>query len=144
VVLDCAGVELLDSRALGPILRLNRVLGRRGAALTVCGLNAPLREVFRITRLDRFLVVGDSVAGALAAFPDRPVAESSRPLPCCACCAWPCEAECRVCGARFCDEHGYVAARTCRRHRWVAWVGLAVAGLALVAGVVILRVWAYR
>lgn len=144
VVLDCTKVEFMDSQTVKLIVRLNRALRRQGGALTLCGVNSSYREVFRITMLDRVLVIGDSIEGVLAASSEQWVAESPRSLPNCACCAWPREAECRFCGVGFCSEHGCVVAHICQQHRWKAWVGWVVVGITLLLGLRKLWEWAGR
>ncbi len=135
VVLDFSRIEHLDSKALKVLLRLHRVLKRRGGGLTLCGLKGTLAEVFRITKLDHIFRVKDSLVEALADPPGR----SGEALPTCPRCAWPGEGRCLLCGTTFCDEHGSLRSRLCGRHRWVAWAALAF----LVAGLVLLR-WLFR
>jgi hypothetical protein len=131
----------MDSRALGLVLRLNRALQRRAAHLTLCGLHATIKEVMRITRLDRMLVLADSVDAALAVVADPSGTAPPAAPQLCACCGWPREAECKVCRTGFCCDHGYVAVGICRRHRWVAWVGLLVTGAAVCLGLTKLSLW---
>jgi anti-anti-sigma factor len=131
-ILDCSRLQYLDSGSLRLILRLHRVLRRRGRGLTVCGLHPTLREVFQITRLDRYVPVRESVEEALEGFSPRP---AETPVAC-AFCVWPRAARCLLCGTGFCEEHGRAWARLCRRHRWVAWA----AAVALVGGLLLL--WA--
>jgi anti-anti-sigma factor len=133
VILDCSRLEHLDSGSLKFIIRLHKALKRRGGGLAICRLPPTLREVFRITRLDYFFAVEDSVEAALPGLSPRP----SEPPPACALCAWPRAARCLLCGTGFCEDHGSVWSRLCRRHRWVVWV----AALALVGGVVLVRAW---
>jgi anti-anti-sigma factor len=131
VVLDCSQARHIGSPALKPILRLHKVLKRRGGGLALCTLSPELAEVYRITRLDRFVPVHGSLDAALAAVSPH----TSAPVPSCAHCPWPVEGKCLLCGTAFCEDHGSPYSRLCRRHRWVGWV----AALLFIAGMVLLR-----
>jgi anti-anti-sigma factor len=129
VVLDCSRLEHLGSAALKVLVRLHKVLKKRGGGLTLCRLPPVLREVFGITRLDHFFAVADSLEAALAGLAGL----SAEPAPPCALCAWPRAARCLVCGTGFCDEHGWPLSRLCGKHRWLGWLATAafVGGAAL-------------
>jgi anti-anti-sigma factor len=118
VLLDCSQVEFLDPDSLKVILRLHRVLKKRGGSLTLCGLPPDLAEVFRITKLAQFLSVKESVEAARTGLH----AQQDRPLPACPLCTWPMMGQCVVCATEFCEEHGSPRRRLCRKHRWIAWV----------------------
>jgi anti-sigma B factor antagonist len=123
VALDFARVEYLSPQTLEPLVRLNKVLKRRGVRLALCHLEPQLREVFRITRLDQFFSVRASVDEALAEAAEQPAA---KPVSVCAACTWPQQGQCKVCRAPFCDAHGYGWGMVCRRHRWAVWGPLLV------------------
>jgi anti-sigma B factor antagonist len=83
IVLDFHDVEFLDSSGLGLLARL---LDRARAAagnLKVCALSPKLRDVLRITRLDRIFETYESQDEAIAAFssPPSPAATPVKPPP---------------------------------------------------------------
>ena len=53
--LDLHGVRLLSSTGLGMIVALHRQLKGQGGQLTLCGVTAPLHEIFEVTLLTRVL-----------------------------------------------------------------------------------------
>jgi anti-anti-sigma factor len=66
VVVDCKEVPYLDSTALNFIVGLYTSVKNTGGRLVICGLNARMSEVLRITRLDEIIPV----------YPDRDTALS--------------------------------------------------------------------
>lgn len=52
LVVDLAGVEFVDSSGLGALVSILKNLGARGA-LVVCGAQAPVLALFRLTRMDK-------------------------------------------------------------------------------------------
>jgi anti-anti-sigma factor len=133
MILDCSRLGYLDSGSLKFVIRLHKVLHRRGGGLTLCGLHPTLAEVFRITRLDRVVPVKDSVGSALEGLSPHP----AEPLPPCSLCPWPRQGRCLLCREAFCEEHGSLWSRLCRRHRWVGWL----AAVALLVGLVLAGVF---
>jgi anti-anti-sigma factor len=51
VVLDCAGVTIIDSSGIGLILRTRKKLGQRGIGYAVIHLTPAIRKVFEIVHL---------------------------------------------------------------------------------------------
>ncbi len=64
VVLDLAGVDFLDSTALGVLIEARSKLGRDGLALAAPQIET--RRALQVSGLDRHLAVHDSVDAALA------------------------------------------------------------------------------
>lgn len=64
VVVDLSGVTVVDSAALGRLLTLHHRCRQTGGRLTVRGLRPEVREVFRLTKLDRLLEVEGDNQGA--------------------------------------------------------------------------------
>jgi anti-anti-sigma factor len=118
VLLDCSRIEHLDSGSLKVILRLHRTLKKRGGGLTLCALPPTLAEVFRITKLDQFFSVKESVEATRMGL----TAQQDKPLASCPLCTWPQMGQCVVCETAFCEEHGSPRRRLCLRHRWISWI----------------------
>src|SRR5580704_10813810 len=58
MILDFSKVEFLSSQAIGIVIGLNRRLAALPhSKLLLCGVNAKLTELLKITRLDRVLTV---------------------------------------------------------------------------------------
>ncbi len=57
VIVDCAKVPYLDSTALNFLVGLYTSVVNRGGRLVLCGLNARMSEVLRITHLDQIIPV---------------------------------------------------------------------------------------
>jgi anti-anti-sigma factor len=73
VAVDLSAVEQIGSASFRPLLSLRRCLNERKGHLLLCGLQAPIREVFLVTRLidaagssAATFGVADDVAGAVA------------------------------------------------------------------------------
>lgn len=64
LVLDMSSVGFLSSAALGKLIGLNRKLARKGGRVVLCGLDKEVESVFRVTRLDRILLICASVEDA--------------------------------------------------------------------------------
>jgi anti-anti-sigma factor len=69
LLLDFAGVERLDSAALGKLIGLHRRVKAAGGRLALCGLNPELAETFANLKLHRVLNVYAGEAEALESFP---------------------------------------------------------------------------
>lgn len=59
LVADFSDVRMMDSAVLGRLITLHRRCQRMGRRLAVRGLRPEVREVFRLTKLDRVLDVED-------------------------------------------------------------------------------------
>ena len=67
VVLDLAGVSVLDSAALGPLVQKLREVQELNGKLVLTGVDAPaLREIFALTRFDRVFPILPTRSTALA------------------------------------------------------------------------------
>jgi anti-sigma B factor antagonist len=53
IVLDFSGVRFLSSQALAVLLTLRRKLEAVKGRVVICGLRSDLREIFRITKLEK-------------------------------------------------------------------------------------------
>ena len=67
VILDMAGVDLLDSVGLGTLLACHTDLIRRGKALRICQVQPAVRHLLTLTNLDRVLEIDASEQEAFAA-----------------------------------------------------------------------------
>jgi len=59
LVLDFTNVRRINSAELGTLVGLHERLRSRGACLTLTRMDANIRQVFAVTRLDRFLTIAD-------------------------------------------------------------------------------------
>ena len=66
VVLDMQAVHHLSSAALGMLVMLKTTIEGGGGALRLAGVRADLQEIFKITKLHKFLMIKDNVSAAKA------------------------------------------------------------------------------
>jgi carbon storage regulator len=59
LILDFTNVRQVNSLELGALIDLYKRLKSRGASLTLIRMDANIREVFAVTRLDSFLAISD-------------------------------------------------------------------------------------
>ncbi|MDG4798085.1 STAS domain-containing protein [Micromonospora sp. WMMD1082] len=72
VLVDLDRTDLLDSTALGLLVRAHRGAVERGALLCVAAASPLIRQVLQVTRLDELFPVAVSRADALARLDGRP------------------------------------------------------------------------
>jgi anti-sigma B factor antagonist len=65
IVLDLASVQFMPSLALGVLMKWNEACKRRDQELRLAAIVPQVRDVFRITRLDRVLHLFDTVEDAV-------------------------------------------------------------------------------
>jgi anti-sigma B factor antagonist len=68
LLLSFRDVQLMSSAVLAVLLKVSRRVTQAGGRLRLCGLAPGLRDVFRITRLDRVFEIHDAEAAALDSF----------------------------------------------------------------------------
>jgi anti-anti-sigma factor len=69
LLLDLGGLDYLGGEMIRELLRLKRRVDAGGGRLVLCGLAAtPVRDVFRIARLDRFFEITPDVHTGLDRF----------------------------------------------------------------------------
>ena len=69
LILDFEKVEYLSSQAIGIVLNLQKKLGAlKNSRMVLCGVNARLAELLRITRLDKILTVKPTQCDAVKVF----------------------------------------------------------------------------
>lgn len=66
VVVDAAGLTLIDSTGVGVLISLFKRVRAHGGQVAFAGLSAQPREIFRLLRLDKSLDLFASVADAAA------------------------------------------------------------------------------
>ena len=71
VVLDLAGIEFIDSSGLGLLVRLMNRARLAGGDLRICAASSRLKEILRVTRLDKVLPPYASSGEAIAAAYDH-------------------------------------------------------------------------
>src|SRR5215468_3097249 len=67
VIVDCSQMPYLDSTALNFLVGLYTTAKDAGGKLILCGINARMRDVLRITHLDEILSIHETREGAIAA-----------------------------------------------------------------------------
>jgi anti-anti-sigma factor len=68
IVLDCQEIRHLSSLALSTLIRCHRYLRLAGGDLRVCCLHPAIRDLFRVTRLDKMIEVSETADAAINAF----------------------------------------------------------------------------
>jgi anti-sigma B factor antagonist len=71
VVLDLSGIEFIDSSGLGLLVRLMNRARVAGGDLRICAVSPRLKEILRVTRLDKVLPPYTSSGEAIAATYDH-------------------------------------------------------------------------
>lgn len=64
VILDLTKCEYVDSSGLGALLDISKNCHRQGCALRLAGLNENVRDVFLMTRLDRYFHIASTLEEA--------------------------------------------------------------------------------
>ncbi len=67
IVLDLKGTEIVDSTALGAIVKVHTSLQTSGGVLVLAGVGDGIRRVLSMTRLDRVFTIVASVDAAVGA-----------------------------------------------------------------------------
>jgi anti-sigma B factor antagonist len=67
IIVDCSQVAFLDSTALNFLVGLYTTAKNLGGGFSLCGLNARMREVLRVTHLDEIIPIHDTRESAIAA-----------------------------------------------------------------------------
>jgi anti-sigma B factor antagonist len=69
LVVDLTGVKYLSSAGLAKLTELDRRVRQVGGRLRLCGLGPTVRDVFRVSQLDRLFAIDEDEAASLARFP---------------------------------------------------------------------------
>ncbi|MEM0995459.1 MAG: STAS domain-containing protein [Bacteroidota bacterium] len=69
LVLEFSEVAECDSYGISELLRLHRSIHNIGGRMVITGLNALLRRVFSITKVDTIFEIAPSLPEAIASFP---------------------------------------------------------------------------
>ncbi|WP_067793939.1 STAS domain-containing protein [Actinomadura formosensis] len=69
VVVDMREVTFCDSTGLNALVAANRRAGERGGHIALVALPPRVQRVFRITGLDKFIPIYDTLREAIVAFP---------------------------------------------------------------------------
>lgn len=67
IVLNFQNVSALSSSALGMLITINTKVSEKHGKLAMACIKGPIREVFRITKLDKSFSIYDTVGEALTA-----------------------------------------------------------------------------
>ncbi len=65
VVIDLAMVQHLSSAALGMFIALKKVVEKKGGAIAIANVNAEIREVFKLTNLQKLIKLHDTTEKAV-------------------------------------------------------------------------------
>lgn len=68
ILLNFAGVGYIDSSGLGELVRTYTTLQRQGGQLKMVNLNQRLKDLFRVTNLEKVFDIYDEEGRALQAF----------------------------------------------------------------------------
>ncbi len=68
IVLDFTNVEYLSSAALGKLITMDKKVKAAGGKLRLCSIRSDIKEVFKITRLDKLFQIMDDRDKALEGF----------------------------------------------------------------------------
>jgi anti-sigma B factor antagonist len=68
IVLDFTNVEYLSSAALGKLITMDKKAKAAGAKLKLCSIRSDIKEVFKITRLDKLFQIVDNRDKAVESF----------------------------------------------------------------------------
>ena len=66
IVLNFDNVNALSSSALGMLITLNTKVGEKNGRLALACIKGPIRDVFRITKLDKAFSMHDTVGSAVS------------------------------------------------------------------------------
>jgi anti-anti-sigma factor len=66
LVLNFQNVNALSSSALGMLITVNTKIGDKNGKLALASLEGPIRDVFRITKLDKAFSLCDTLAEAIS------------------------------------------------------------------------------
>ncbi|MFC6880317.1 MULTISPECIES: STAS domain-containing protein [Actinomadura] len=73
LIVDLREVTFCDSTGLNAIVSANRRAAERGTVLALIAIPPRVERVFRITALDKYLSIHDTLRDALAAMPPTPL-----------------------------------------------------------------------
>ena len=68
IVLDFTNVEYLSSAALGKLITMDKKVKAAGGKLRLCSIRPDIKEVFKITRLDKLFQIVDNRDKAVEGF----------------------------------------------------------------------------
>ena len=66
IILNFNNVSALSSSALGMLITVNTKVNEKNGKLAMACIKGPIREVFRITKLDKAFSIHDTVAEAIS------------------------------------------------------------------------------
>lgn len=66
LILDFCNVRFLSSAVLGLLIRVSKKVYEKGGQLRLCGINAKIYEIFKITRLTKTFDIYKDVESAFA------------------------------------------------------------------------------
>ena len=70
LILDFYNVRFLSSAVLGLLIRVSKKVYEKGGQLKLCGINAKIYEIFKITRLTKIFDIYKDVESAFSSLSD--------------------------------------------------------------------------
>jgi stage II sporulation protein AA (anti-sigma F factor antagonist) len=65
VILNCEELEYIDSKGLGVIVKLEKLLREKGGKVVICTVSGKVAKVFGLTNFEKIITVYDTVEKAL-------------------------------------------------------------------------------
>ena len=70
-ILNCEELEYIDSRGLGVIVKLQKLLREKGGKLVICAVTGKVKKVIKLTNFDKIISVYDNMEQALAGIREK-------------------------------------------------------------------------
>lgn len=68
LVIDFSKIEFVSSAVLGRLVKIRKIVKTRGSKLALCGMAKDLKQIFKVTKLDKAFKIHDTREKALKSF----------------------------------------------------------------------------
>ena len=68
IIVDFENIDYMSSAGLRVVFKASRALGREDGRLILCSMHEYIREIFKTTGIDKFVLILDSIDQAFKAF----------------------------------------------------------------------------